>query len=311
MDRVEPRDPADDEPIRRCARRLLLQADALGRIPTPLEDLTEAAKIESVEDVFEEEELPSGLIAAVRKLKTKVKAALAIRERKIYIARELPEASRRFAHGHELGHDVLPWHREAYRGDDDYTLHPETHNQLEREASRFSAEILFQLDRFTEMAGEYRLGLGGALELSSLWGNSYHSTIRRYVETNPRACALIELGRYPIFPSGRPGLKVLETVESAAFREKFGPIGGLLPSRMALELYPVARDAHRALRGELATPLITGHMTVPDTKRGRVTFDYEIFSNTYRAFALLFRSQRLQLGKKVSALWTPQAGASA
>lgn len=311
MDRTHPNDLADGEPIRRHARRLLLQADALGRIPTPLGDLTQAASIEDVEDVFEEEELPSGLVAIVRRLKGKVKAALAFRERKIYIARDLPEVSRRFAHGHELGHDVLPWHREAYRGDDGYTLLPETRDRLEREASAFSAEILFQLDRFAEMAADYRTGLGAALELSSVWGNSYHSTIRRYVETNPRPCALIEFGRYLVFPSGLPGLKVLELIDSASFRDKFGPIGELMPTRMPLELFPVARDAHRALRGDLATPVIAGQMDVPDTRRGRVELDYEVFSNTYRVFALLFRRQRLQLGKRVSALWTPEASASA
>jgi hypothetical protein len=83
-------------------------------------------------------------------------------------------------------------------------------------------------------------------------GNSYHSTIARYVETNARPRALIEFGRYPVFPPGRPGLKVLGTVESSAFRETSGPIAALLPDRMAHQATQVRARRRREYAGLVA-----------------------------------------------------------
>jgi hypothetical protein len=140
--------------IRTLASRALRQGGVLGQIPTPLDEVTAAANLAPPEPLWDGNvaELPSGLQRVVRKLRGVVLGAAALRERTIYLDRSLSEPKQRFNHGHELGHSLLPWHRAAYHGDDRFTLAPETHEQLEQEASRFAAELLFQLDGFTNMA---------------------------------------------------------------------------------------------------------------------------------------------------------------
>jgi hypothetical protein len=72
---------------------------------------------------------------------------------------EQPRPQRRFVHGHELGHHALPWHQDAFYGDDHRTLDPDTHEELEAEANAFSAELLLNIDAFTERAHATMLGL--------------------------------------------------------------------------------------------------------------------------------------------------------
>ena len=49
--------------------------------------------------------------------------------------------------------------------------------------------------------------------------------------------------------------------------------------------------------------VLAGSITTTDTRRGPVHLDYEVYSNTYRAFALLLPQRRVTLGKPVRALW--------
>jgi hypothetical protein len=282
-------------------------ADALDRIPTPLDDVTQALRLGSPQDLFELGEAPPRLQKIVRRLKGKVLGALLVRERVIYVDRSQSRERQRFAHGHELGHDALPWHHDAYWGDDTYTLHPETRLLLESEANRFGADLLFQLDRFTELAAQSRLGLAVPMDLATRFEASRHASIRRYVETNPRSCALLVFGRYPVYPEGQRSLRVLTAVESPIFRERYGPIGGLLPGSIPVASFPVAQDAYTAISGETSEPIISGTTKLNETKRGPVTLVHEIFSNTYAAFALIYR-RRASVGRTVTAQWLSESG---
>lgn len=302
-------DPNDLELIRGYARKLLAAADALGRVPTPLDELARAAKLAPAEYIFQEAGLPSGLLAVVRRLRGKIKAALAIRERTIYIASHLDQRQKRFAQGHELGHDYLPWHQQAYFGDDTYTLLPETKNRLEQQASLFSAELLFQLELFAENASEYALGLGAALDLAETWDASFHSTIRRYVETNSRPCGLLILGRFVVFPDGEPSLKILNCFESSSFRSLYGRISERMPKTLQIESCELAQVARRALRGGLPEPVIEGEFFLGDGIN-RLELRYQVFSNSYLAFVLLFPPKRLTIGRKVRPVWVSKQALS-
>jgi hypothetical protein len=239
----------------------------------------------------------------MRRLLGKVAGAFAVRERVVYLDFTQPLPQQRFTHGHEIGHRALLWHDGAYYCDDQYTLDPDTHDELEAEANTFSAELLFHLDEFTHQAHASQPGLAPALELADTFGTSRHAAIRRYVEDAPRACALLILGKYPVHPGGRPSLKILHGVESDDFRDRYGPIADCLPKTLALDEWQLARDAQSALRGQAGTPVLSGELTTTDSRRGNVRLDYELYSNTYRVFVLLMPHRRLLLGRQVRAEW--------
>lgn len=100
-------------------------------------------------------------------------------------------------------------------------------------------------------------------------------------------------------------MKVLRGLESATFRDRYGPITSCLPTTLPIDELPLARDALTALRGQAATPVLTGSVTTIDSRRGAVELDYEVYSNTYRAFVLLLPRRRVTLGKPIRARWRP------
>jgi hypothetical protein len=233
-----------------------------------------------------------------------VKGAFAVRERVIYLDREQATGPRRFVYGHEIGHDALPWHKDAYYCDDHHTLDPNTDEELEAEASAFSADLLFNLDTFTEQAHASKIGLAPALELAGTYVTSRHSAIRRYVEDSPRPCALLVIGRFPVQHDGFPSLRMLHGLESPSFRHRYGPVEGCFPKALPLPEWQMARDAFTALQGRLAVPILTGDVTTGDTSRGKVNLDYEVYSNTYQCFVLLTPHRRLVIGTPVRAAWS-------
>jgi hypothetical protein len=288
--------------VARYARGALTAAGAIGRIPTPLDEVNAALQLTTPQDLFDLGDVPPDLARRLRRLAGKVKGAFAVRERVIYLDADQPLPQRRFVHGHELGHRALPWHADAYYGDDHHTLDPDTHHELEAEASAFSAELLFNIDAFTDRAHAGRLGLASALELAETFDTSGHAAIRRYVEDAPRPCALLTLGRYLVRPGGQPALKVLRGLESASFRDRHGSVTGCFPTALRLDSWQPAQDAHAALNGRAAAPVLLGDVTV-DSRRGPVRLDYEVYSNTYRAFVLLMPHRRVTLGAPVRTVW--------
>jgi hypothetical protein len=296
---------ADDrrDHVARYARGALQAADAIGRIPTPLDEVNAALRLTPPQELFDLGNAPPELVRRLRRLTGKVRGAFAIRERVIYLDRGQPAPQRRFVHGHEIGHGALPWHPDAYYCDDHRTLDPDTDDELEAEASAFSADLLFNLDAFTEQAHATRIGLAPALELAEIFATSRHAAIRRYVEDSPRPCALLVLGRFPIRSAGVPALRILHSIESRSFRHRYGPIEGCFPGHLPIQEWQMARDVAKALRGCLVEPIITGDVTVGDTSRGKATLDYEVYSNTYLCFVLLTPHRRLTIGPSVRAVW--------
>lgn len=291
--------------IRQIARGALLAADAMGRVPTPLEDVGEALRLNTPQALFDLADAPPGILAAARRLAGKLLGALDVRERTIYLDRSQHPARQRFNHGHELGHDALPWHRAAYFGDDHHTLNPDTADLLEAEASVFSAETLFQVDRFTEEANGFRLGLEVPLGLAKRWDVSRHAAMRRYVETSPRTCALLLIGRYPVAVEGGRAVRVLASFESVSFRRRFGIASQRMPAVLDENRYGLAVDAIAALSGELKQPVAAGRLALDGSLGAEAVFEYEVTSNTYSAFVLVFERPRIQSLRRMRTLWTP------
>lgn len=297
--------PFELERIEQVARGALRAADVLGVIPTPLEQVGAALQLEEAVDLRELGDLPKGLLNRLERLKGKVLGALAMRERVVYVDKEQSTERARFAYGHELGHEALRWHRDAYYGDDRFTLALESQAQLESEASAFSADLLFQIERFTDESSSSKLGLAVPLELSESYETSRHSAIRRYVERHPSACALLIFGRFLVRPGGKESVKILTSLESAAFRRRFGPIRNCVSPTMGVQESELAHAVQRALRGTLV-PVLEGTVRVAESKRGETEMSFEVFSNTYQAFALIYPRPRFDIRPRVRAEWSPE-----
>jgi hypothetical protein len=302
---MDPIEDHDARLVRAVAGRALREAGVIGQVPTPLEEVTTAANLGPPEPLWEDlAELPSGLQRAVRRLRGIVLGAAAPRERTIYLDRNQAKPKLRFNHGHELGHSLLPWHQGAYHGDDHSTLAPTTRDQLEQEANAFSAELLFQLDGFTNTAADYRLSLAVPLGLAEQWAASRHATIRRYAETHHRPCALLVLGKYPVRHGGEPALKVLQAEESPSFRSRYGRVADCLPQSLPLGRWKVAQLGWDLIQGMSTDPVLDGHLTLSDSKKGPVVLDYHLFFNIHQLFLLVFPKPGILAGTRLRATWT-------
>jgi uncharacterized protein DUF955 len=288
-------EPETIESIRRYARGALLNADALHAVPVPIADVAAALRFAAPSDLYDLGGLAPGLQERIKRLRSKVLGALDFREHVIYLDRNLAVERQRLHHGHELGHSALPWHEGAYFGDDRYTLDPDTSEQLEAEASRFAVEILTGIDGFRDEAAQYRIGLGAPLELADRWQLSRTVTIRRYVEAHPGICGLIVIGRY----TGVERVKVLSAVESMSFRMRHGPLRTLVDEWLETKEHELASAAFEMLRHGSPEPIVMG------TFKANIGRDlrFELTSNQYRLFAIVYEPSRLSLGRRVRPEW--------
>lgn len=242
--------PSQYAQVRSAAERALLEAGALGRFPTPIDDVMTVAKVEEVkEDVLNE-----GFIAKIRREVSAVSGALKsalskvmglfdARSRLVFIDRSLILVRQTFIRLHETGHAFLPWQRDLYMvvEDCEQTIAPELADQFDREANVFASEVLFQLDTFTSEAEEKEFGILVPVHLSKTYGASIYASVRRYVTQNWRACAVVVLNPpEPVAGDGfRAGLR--RHCASPSFTEIFGdiqwpdyftpdtPIGAMVP----------------------------------------------------------------------------------
>lgn len=311
MNRAVALSPERAEHVARFARGALIAAGAEGVVPTPLDTVRQALDLHQPEDLLHLEDAPSGLLKRIRALAGKVLGALDVRERVVLIDRTQSHERQRFALGHELGHAGLPWHRDAYFADDHRTLDPDVHAELEAEANAFSADLMFNLREFGDRAHSTRLGLSAAIEMADVFQTSRRAAIRRYVEASPRPCALLVLGRFLVHPAGQPAMKVLRAIDSSSFRREFGPASALFPTTFPIGEGLLGGTALSALRGSIAEPIATGQHVLLDSARGAHTLEYEVFSNTYAVFALLYPKQRSVLRKRVRLEWTTPEAATA
>lgn len=282
-------EPSSLEQIRTYALGVLNLAGLRGVAPVPLDQIEAAVGLYPSQDLLAAGvELPPGLFEKMKRLTRKVMGGLAITDKIIFLDKSLPPDRLRFTHGHELGHQVLPWHGGAYFADDSSTVSPTTLQLLEAEANRFSAEVMFGYDEFTNMADSYKPSLDVPLGLNATFGASAHAAIRRYVETSGYRVALLVVGQYPTHPGGKLALKVFQRSQSAAFANRYGPLDTLLPASILVEQHPTLRSLLGHERGLGVTTDI-----VLDTKRGSETFHVDTFNNGRLSFALIYRRPRV------------------
>ncbi len=216
--------------IRSHAERSLIAAGAFGRFPTPVADVIEAAKvIVAEEDVLDLEflaKLRKQAGGALRRALTKVLGVLDATARIIYIDKTVHAVKQTFLKLHETAHAVLPWQRDIFvvAEECERTLAPEISEAFEKEANAFASEVLFQLDTFSDEANSHEMGVLVPVRLSKRYGASIYSSIRRYVNNNPRACAVLVLEPPSVCAHRGFVAKLRREVVSPEFTRTIGPL---------------------------------------------------------------------------------------
>ena len=277
--------------------RVLRAADVRGRLPTPVEDIVAAAGLHlGSDDMFEESVLaraPRELRDVVRGLSGRLRAMLDRREREVYVHPEIQIESRRnFQTLHEVGHDILPWQAALAYADDDQRLSWSTKIRFEQEANQAAAEMLFQRDVFTKMAAEYTIGFAAIVELCEQIGASIHSGTRRYTETHRALVCALVLDQKPV--NNDPlTYRRREAVHSPAWAEQFAP-PSVWPTSLRAETYEFLGEVRRA---QWLSP-VAGVWIHANLAGEQVKLNYELFSNSYRTFVLIWMPQRERLKRR-------------
>jgi hypothetical protein len=271
--------------------QLLREADAYGRLPTPVEDIIAAANLRQDDDPLFADHILDGaspeLAEKMRRLKGRITAALDRKQRVIYVDDTVShDGKRRFKQMHEVTHDILPWQRDTAWADSAATLSWKVRNCFEQEANQGGAELLFQRGRFQEMAAGYKVGFGAVLDLAEQFGASYHAAFRRYVETHKHAVAGVVLDRSPCEP-GSAAYRRNEALNSAKWMEKYEPACGW-PKELRAVPYSFISNI----------PLLAVHETYHSTfgyvdrNNEQTELQVEMWSNTYNVFVLIWADHR-------------------
>ena len=231
---MKPDDRLDDPHVRAQvraeARRALEAADAIGVLPTPIDVIVEAAK----HSVYSGEDIDEGFIRSIgrrsagllKQALSKVWGVLDVGGRIMHLDKLVPPAKAGFLKIHELAHGLLVWQKDVYAvtADCEKTLLPEVADAFDRQANEFASEVIFQLEHFTEEASDHPFGIRTPLKLSRTYGASVYSTLRRYVTTNGRACAVVVL-EPPVF---KPGDGFTAEVRRVVYSERFRAVFGCI-----------------------------------------------------------------------------------
>jgi transcriptional regulator with XRE-family HTH domain len=190
-----PLDAETTAEIRAHAAALLTEAGALGARPTPLEDVREAARLVLAGaitlDARDRKNLFERFGDWVHVAFKRLQGTFDYRASAIWVAPDLHEMKRRFVLSHEIGHAILPAHKQTFAYIDDFTcLPPVARNLLEREANQAAVEILFQAGEATDEFDSSPPTLDGIIGISEAFGASIVATARFVVETSRRPVAV-------------------------------------------------------------------------------------------------------------------------
>ena len=288
--------PESAEEVSKYAMKALRAADAIGQLPTPIDDLLAAAKIGNLKiDEEVKQSFAAQLKGIVRQefdsMWQKIRGIADLRERVTYVDDNTTPQRIRFAKGHELGHEVLPWHTlDPGRFDDDTSLTCDAEKFFDAEANFFSAEVTFQGGNFTRIVRDYAVGFASIFHLADMHGASRHATAWRYVEEQDESVALVTY--WPSkFNAGI--LRRGKVVASPNFLRKFRFID--LPQQLARD--HVWAAAH-------GSSLVHSDMISMDCSGGAFRFEWEGWWNGYSLFVMLRRKPKLRfvrdLAEKVS-----------
>jgi len=220
---------------------------------------------------------PTILIDAIRKAKL---SALWLPDKKrILLDADLPQLKHRWNEAHEIGHSIIPWHQQFLHGDNKASLHPECHQQIEAEANYAAGRLLFLQDRFNNEARDLPVCLGTAIDLKKGFGNTYSSTLWRYVETIGEFTPIIGvLSQNPKRTSSDfdPNSPCRHFIRSPEFLRTFSGVTEKV----------VFDGIDSYCEGRRGGPLGEGEVLLTDDNGQRHIFLFESWSNSYDVLTL-------------------------
>lgn len=181
--------------IRARILMLLRRADALGVVPTPLDQVLEVSQLVAAGDVTlepaERRQLRKLFGSLVDRAWDRLQGVIHFGAREVWVRPDLHVLRKRFVTAHEIGHDVLPWQREAIAYlDDAERLRPDVRVAYERQANQAAIELLAQGDTLRKEADDSRLTGQLLSELSAKFQISMQAISRRIVEETRHDAAL-------------------------------------------------------------------------------------------------------------------------
>jgi hypothetical protein len=258
--------PESEPKLSNLVRKLLREADVDGILPTPLDCLFDVAKVKNIAELPDEEAFLKTLSGNVRSFfisaKQKLRGLADLRERASYVPPDPNNLGReRFAKGHELAHNVIPWHDvdPAYL-DDDESLGPSAKGLFEHEANFFSSDVIFQGSGFRTRARDYAPNFNAVFTLAKDHGASRQATAWRFVEEQDEAIALLQYySSRAIDEYGNPVLAIWRSVGSPEFNRRFSNIDTPQTLRTG-HPWVAARDINRICGGNESLPCDGQHL---------------------------------------------------
>jgi hypothetical protein len=145
-------------------------------------------------------------------------------EQVIHIDDSVNKAKQTFLTFHETGHHELPVHRKLFRffQDCEKTLAPETADQFEREANNFARFVLFQGQRYAQLAADCAFEIKTPIKLAQKFGASVYASAREFARSNHRPCVVyvLEPLEYAAGVGARAAVRRIEP--SPSFEAQFG-----------------------------------------------------------------------------------------
>jgi hypothetical protein len=167
--------------------------------------------------------------AATRFLKSAIEKVLGIFDVQadvVHIDESVNKEKQAFLSLHEAGHKEIPHQRGLFKWIQDCTktLSPDVADLFDREANNFATIVLFQDDRFAKMAADSAFGIKVPLNLQRKFGGSVYATVRQYVRTHAKACAVVVLDPPHLCNSNGMTANVRRLVHSPEFIQRFGTL---------------------------------------------------------------------------------------
>jgi len=223
-------DPDCQQDVRDQADRLLRQAGAYGRFPTPIDDLISAARLQldseaSLDESFLKKIYRSAS-STIRRAVGKVLGLFDSRAHAIYIDQTVHEKKKPFLLLHETGHGFMKWQRDlyAFMEDGQSELDPDVQDEFERQSNFFASTVLFQCETFMIQARDMPLCLDTPKGLSKHYGASLYSSIRQFASTHDKSCVVLVMEK-PVWKPGDGYVFALRrAVCSQAFTKQYGNV---------------------------------------------------------------------------------------
>lgn len=249
-------EPQELKLIRDYSVELLREAEALGEFPTPLDRLMDVAKLVYAGEITlspgQRRSLWSRFGDNLDRAMRHLRGVLSYEERSIWLADDLHPRKRRFVHAHEIGHHVLPFHKQIAYLDNWETMDGELRDACEREANQAAIELLAQGDRMREMADDSKLSSFLLQSLSSQTQISLEATARRISEDSKRLrCTVISYRA-----KGSGALMPPHFYPSVGFEQRFRWTAGRAPRAVLRQALAVA--AAQCASQELQTTDVHG-----------------------------------------------------